>query len=123
MFRFWTFNTSMTRAIFEELNADVFSRIIQLVEKCLNDAQLDKSEIQDIVLVGGSTRLPRVQELLQDFFNGKELNKSVNPDEAMAYGAAVQAAIQNGDKSKDVRDLLVVDVIPLPLVPPQLMEL
>src|SRR5512142_2910622 len=69
----------------------------------------------DIVLVGGSTRIPKVQKLLQDFFNGKELNKSINPDEAVAYGAAVQAAILHGDKSQEVQDLLLLDVTPLSL--------
>merc|ERR1712119_210386 len=71
------------------------------------------SSIDDIVLVGGSTRIPKIQKLLQDFFNGKELNKSINPDEAVAYGAAVQAAILSGDKSEAVQDLLLLDVAPL----------
>jgi heat shock protein 1/8 len=77
---------------------------------------MDKSQIHEIVLVGGSTRIPKVQKLLQDLFNGKELNKSINPDEAVAYGAAVQAAILTGDKSEDVKDLLLLDVAPLSLV-------
>ncbi|WP_226776909.1 Hsp70 family protein, partial [Bacteroides fragilis] len=85
------------------------------VEKAIRDAKMDKSAIHDIVLVGGSTRIPRVQRLLQDFFNGKELNKSINPDEAVAYGAAVQAAILHGDKSQEVQDLLLLDVTPLSL--------
>ncbi|CAH1738001.1 unnamed protein product [Aphis gossypii] len=85
------------------------------VEKSLRDAKMDKSAINDIVLVGGSTRIPKVQKLLQDFFNGKELNKSINPDEAVAYGAAVQAAILHGDKSEEVQDLLLLDVTPLSL--------
>ncbi|BFF89360.1 heat shock 70 kDa protein cognate 4 [Drosophila madeirensis] len=85
------------------------------VEKALRDAKLDKSAIHDIVLVGGSTRIPKVQRLLQDLFNGKELNKSINPDEAVAYGAAVQAAILHGDKSQEVQDLLLLDVTPLSL--------
>jgi L1 cell adhesion molecule like protein len=76
---------------------------------------MDKSQIHEIVLVGGSTRIPKVQKLLQDLFNGKELNKSINPDEAVAYGAAVQAAILTGDKSEDVKDLLLLDVAPLSL--------
>merc|ERR1711872_699129 len=79
----------------------------------MRDAKLDKSTIHDIVLVGGSTRIPKIQKLLQDFFNGKELNKSINPDEAVAYGAAVQAAILSGDKSEAVQDLLLLDVAPL----------
>ena len=85
------------------------------VEKSLRDAKMDKAQIHDIVLVGGSTRIPKVQKLLQDFFNGKELNKSINPDEAVAYGAAVQAAILQGDKSEAVQDLLLLDVTPLSL--------
>jgi len=76
---------------------------------------MDKAQVHDIVLVGGSTRIPKIQKLLQDFFNGKELNKSINPDEAVAYGAAVQAAILHGDKSEEVQDLLLLDVTPLSL--------
>ena len=92
--------TSITRARFEELCADLFRGTLDPVEKALRDAKLDKSQIHEIVLVGGSTRIPKVQKLLQDFFNGKELNKSINPDEAVAYGAAVQAAILKGDNPK-----------------------
>ena len=84
------FYTSITRARFEELCSDLFKGTLEPVEKAMRDAKLDKSSISDIVLVGGSTRIPKVQKLLQDFFNGKELNKSINPDEAVAYGAAVQ---------------------------------
>ncbi|XP_050523399.1 heat shock 70 kDa protein cognate 4-like [Daktulosphaira vitifoliae] len=109
------FYTSITRARFEELNADLFRSTMEPVEKSLRDAKIDKSAINDIVLVGGSTRIPKVQKLLQDFFNGKELNKSINPDEAVAYGAAVQAAILHGDKSEEVQDLLLLDVAPLSL--------
>ncbi|OWR45261.1 Heat shock protein cognate 4 [Danaus plexippus plexippus] len=109
------FYTSITRARFEELNADLFRSTMEPVEKSLRDAKMDKSQIHDIVLVGGSTRIPKVQKLLQDFFNGKELNKSINPDEAVAYGAAVQAAILHGDKSEEVQDLLLLDVTPLSL--------
>ncbi|PIO38661.1 hypothetical protein AB205_0102160, partial [Aquarana catesbeiana] len=109
------FYTSITRARFEELNADLFRGTLDPVEKSLRDAKLDKSQIHDIVLVGGSTRIPKIQKLLQDFFNGKELNKSINPDEAVAYGAAVQAAILSGDKSENVQDLLLLDVTPLSL--------
>lgn len=109
------FYTSITRARFEELNADLFRSTMDPVEKALRDAKLDKSQIHDIVLVGGSTRIPKVQKLLQDLFNGKELNKSINPDEAVAYGAAVQAAILHGDKSQEVQDLLLLDVTPLSL--------
>ena len=75
------------------MNADLFRSTMEPVEKAIRDAKMDKAQIQDIVLVGGSTRIHKVQKLLQDFFNGKELNKSINPDEAVAYGAAVQAAI------------------------------
>uniref|UniRef100_A0A8C0Q669 Heat shock cognate 71 kDa protein n=1 Tax=Canis lupus familiaris TaxID=9615 RepID=A0A8C0Q669_CANLF len=109
------FYTSITRAQFEELNADLFRGTLDPVEKALRDAKLDKSQIHDIVLVGGFTRILKIQKLLQDFFNGKELNKSINPDEAIAYGAAVQAAILSGDKSENVQDLLLLDVTPLSL--------
>jgi len=109
------FYTSITRARFEELNADLFRSTMEPVEKAIRDAKMDKAAIHDIVLVGGSTRIPKVQKLLQDFFNGKELNKSINPDEAVAYGAAVQAAILHGDKSEEVQDLLLLDVTPLSL--------
>ncbi|XP_030373085.1 heat shock 70 kDa protein cognate 1 [Scaptodrosophila lebanonensis] len=109
------FYTSVTRARFEELNGDLFRGTMEPVAKALRDAKMDKGQIHDIVLVGGSTRIPKVQRLLQDFFNGKELNKSINPDEAVAYGAAVQAAILHGDKSEAVQDLLLLDVTPLSL--------
>jgi len=109
------FYTTITRARFEELCADLFRGTLEPVEKSLRDAKLDKSAIHDIVLVGGSTRIPKIQKLLQDYFSGKELNKSINPDEAVAYGAAVQAAILHGDKSEEVQDLLLLDVTPLSL--------
>merc|ERR1711872_361797 len=109
------FYTSITRARFEELCSDLFKGTLEPVEKAMRDAKLDKSSIHDIVLVGGSTRIPKIQKLLQDFFNGKELNKSINPDEAVAYGAAVQAAILMGDTSEAVSDLLLLDVAPLSL--------
>jgi len=109
------FYTSITRARFEELCSDLFKGTLEPVEKAMRDAKMDKSSINDIVLVGGSTRIPKVQKLLQDFFNGKELNKSINPDEAVAYGAAVQAAILTGDQSEAVSDLLLLDVAPLSL--------
>jgi len=109
------FYTSITRARFEELCSDLFKGTLEPVEKAMRDAKMDKSSINDIVLVGGSTRIPKIQKLLQDFFNGKELNKSINPDEAVAYGAAVQAAILVGDKSEAVSDLLLLDVAPLSL--------
>jgi len=109
------FYTSITRARFEELCADLFRGTLDPVEKALRDAKMDKSSINELVLVGGSTRIPKVQKLLTDFFNGKELNKSINPDEAVAYGAAVQAAILTGDTSEAVSDLLLLDVSPLSL--------
>ncbi|XP_061910207.1 heat shock 70 kDa protein-like [Entelurus aequoreus] len=109
------FYTSITRARFEELNSELFRGTLEPVEKALQDAKLDKAKINDIVLVGGSTRIPKIQKLLQDFFNGRDLNKSINPDEAVAYGAAVQAAILMGDTSENVQDLLLLDVAPLSL--------
>merc|ERR1711877_85825 len=109
------FYSSITRARFEELCSDLFRGTLEPVESALRDAKLDKASIDDIVLVGGSTRIPKIQKLLQDFFNGKELNKSINPDEAVAYGAAVQAAILTGDKSEAVSNLLLLDVAPLSL--------
>jgi len=109
------FYTSITRARFEELCTDLFKGTLEPVEKAMRDAKMDKTAINEIVLVGGSTRIPKIQKLLQDFFNGKELNKSINPDEAVAYGAAVQAAILTGDQSEGVGDLLLLDVAPLSL--------
>merc|ERR1712079_535788 len=109
------FYTSITRARFEELCSDLFKGTLEPVEKAMRDAKLDKSSINDVVLVGGSTRIPKIQKLLMDYFNGKELNRSINPDEAVAYGAAVQAAILTGDASEAVSDLLLLDVAPLSL--------
>ncbi|KAI5097191.1 heat shock cognate 70-kd protein, tandem duplicate 2 [Silurus meridionalis] len=109
------FYTSITRARFEEMCSDLFRGTLEPVEKALRDAKMDKSQVHEIVLVGGSTRIPKIQKLLQDFFNGRELNKSINPDEAVAYGAAVQAAILMGDTSGNVQDLLLLDVAPLSL--------
>merc|ERR1711997_1030050 len=109
------FYTSITRARFEELCADLFRGTLEPVEKALRDAKMDKSSIDDIVLVGGSTRIPKIQKLLSDFFNGKDLNKSINPDEAVAYGAAVQAAILTGETDSSVSDLLLLDVSSLSL--------
>jgi len=109
------FYSNITRARFEELCADLFRSTLDPVEKSLRDAKMDKSQVGEIVLVGGSTRIPKIQKLLQDFFNGRELNKSINPDEAVAYGAAVQAAILSGDKDEAVQDLLLLDVAPLSL--------
>merc|ERR1711902_482640 len=109
------FYTSITRARFEELCADLFRGTLEPVDKALRDAKMDKSSIDELVLVGGSTRIPKVQKLLTEFFNGKELNKSINPDEAVAYGAAVQAAILTGDTSEGVSDLQLLDLSPLSL--------
>jgi len=109
------FYTSITRARFEEMCSDLFRGTLEPVEKALRDAKMDKSSIDDIVLVGGSTRIPKVQKLLSDLFNGKELNKSINPDEAVAYGAAVQAAILTGETHSSVSDVLLLDVAPLSL--------
>lgn len=109
------FYTSISRARFEELNADLFRGTLEPVEKALRDSKMGKDKIHEIVLVGGSTRIPKIQKLLKDYFNGKQLNKSINPDEAVAYGAAVQAAILTGDKSEVVQDLLLIDVAPLSL--------
>ncbi|KAL5232821.1 hypothetical protein ACI65C_000231 [Semiaphis heraclei] len=109
------FYTRVSRARFEELCADLFRSTLQPVEKALADAKLDKGDIHDIVLVGGSTRIPKIQSLLQNYFCGKPLNLSINPDEAVAYGAAVQAAILSGDTSSAIQDVLLVDVTPLSL--------
>lgn len=109
------FYTSITRAKFEELCGDIFRAMLEPVERVLRDAKMSKSDIHEVVLVGGSTRIPRIQKLLSDFFNGKELNKSVNPDEAVAYGAAVQAAILGGHSSAKTDQMILLDVCPLSL--------
>ena len=109
------FNSTITRARFEEMCADFFRKTLEPVEKVLSDAKMSKSEIHDVVLVGGSTRIPKIQQLLSDFFNGKELCKSINPDEAVAYGAAVQAAILTGQGNEQTQQLLLLDVAPLSL--------
>merc|ERR1711966_342186 len=106
---------SITRARFEELNMDLFRKCMDPVQKCLKDSKMDKGSVHDVVLVVGSTRIPKVQDLLKEFFAGKELCKSINPDEAVAYGAAVQAAILSGEGSEKVQDLLLLDVTPLSL--------
>jgi len=105
----------LTRARFEELNADLFRKTLGPVKKALDDAGLKKDQIKEIVLVGGSTRIPKVQSLIKDFFGGKEPNKGVNPDEAVAYGAAVQGGILSGEGGDDVKDILLLDVCPLSL--------
>ncbi|XP_060872639.1 heat shock protein 70 B2-like [Metopolophium dirhodum] len=109
------FYSKITRARFEEMCMDLFRSTLSPVEKALADAKMDKSSIHDVVLVGGSTRIPKIQKMLQDFFCGKSLNLSINPDEAVAYGAAVQAAILSGDTSSAIQDVLLVDVTPLSL--------
>ncbi|RKP06982.1 70 kDa heat shock protein 3 [Thamnocephalis sphaerospora] len=109
------FYTSITRARFEELNQDLFRSTMEPVEKVLRDSKIDKANVNEIVLVGGSTRIPKIQKMVSDYFNGKEPNKSINPDEAVAYGAAVQAAILSGDTSEKTQDLLLLDVAPLSL--------
>lgn len=109
------FNTTLSRAKFESLCLDIFQKTMAPVEKVLEDAKLSKSDIHEIVLVGGSTRIPKVRELLTKFFNGKELCQSVNPDEAVAYGAAIQASILSGHKDDKTSDLLLLDVNPLSL--------
>merc|ERR1711870_84666 len=109
------FYTSITRALFENLCQDLFRGCLEPVEKVLRDSKIDKRSVHDLVLVGGSTRIPKIQQLLKDFFNGKEPSKSINPDEAVAYGAAVQAAILEGKSGEKLDDLLLLDVAPLTL--------
>ena len=109
------YHVTITRATFEKLNADLFQRLLEPVDKALRDATLDRSQIQEIVLVGGSTRIPKVRQLLQDFFKGKELNTSINPDEAVAYGAAVNAAILSKGESEDLENQLLLDITPFSL--------
>ena len=109
------FTSNITRAKFEELNQDLFSKCMEPVEKVLKDSKISKGQVNQIVLVGGSSRIPKIQELLSQYFNGKELNKSVNPDECVAYGAAVQAALLSGEKGKTLDSLLLIDVTPLSL--------
>ncbi|KAF5306438.1 hypothetical protein FQR65_LT07350 [Abscondita terminalis] len=109
------FYTTITRAKFEEINTDIFRRTLEPIDKAIRDAKLNKNKIDDIVLVGGSSRIPKIQSLVQEMFQGKELNKSINPDEAIAYGASVQAAILAGNNSDAVKDLLLLDVTPLSL--------
>merc|ERR1712088_968831 len=105
----------LSRARFEELNMDYFRNSMGPVEKCLRDSGIDKRNVHEVVLVGGSTRIPKVQTMIQEYFNGKEPCRSINPDEAVAYGAAVQAAILSGHDSEATRDILLIDVTPLSL--------
>ncbi|KAL5657072.1 hypothetical protein ACJX0J_030235, partial [Zea mays] len=109
------FSEPLTRARFEELNNDLFRKTMGPVKKAMEDAGLEKSQIHEIVLVGGSTRIPKVQQLLKDYFNGKEPNKGVNPDEAVAFGAAVQGSILSGEGGDETKDILLLDVAPLTL--------
>ena len=109
------FNATITRAKFENICEDLFRKTMDPVEQVLRDSKLSKNDINEIVLVGGSTRIPKIQQLLSDFFNGKELCKSINPDECVAYGAAVQAAILTGSKDQKISELLLLDVCPLSL--------
>ena len=109
------FYSSISRARFEELCSDLFRGTLEPVEKVLRDSKLDKSQIHEVVLVGGSTRIPKIQKLLSDFFGGKKLNNSVNPDEAVAYGSAIQAAILSGQTSAKLDEMILLDVAPLSL--------
>jgi L1 cell adhesion molecule like protein len=109
------FNSTITRAKFENICEDLFRKTMDPVEQVLRDSKLSKSEIHEVVLVGGSTRIPKIQQLLSEYFNGKELCKSINPDECVAYGAAVQAAILTGSKDEKISELLLLDVCPLSL--------
>merc|ERR1712225_135109 len=109
------FNSTIARAKFEEMNMGLFRKTMQPVEKVLRDAKISKKDVDEVVLVGGSTRIPKIQSLLQQFFNGKEPNRSINPDEAVAYGATVQAAILAGTIGDAGEDILLLDVAPLSL--------
>merc|ERR1719182_431587 len=107
------FSETLTRARFEELNMDLFKKTLGPVKKVMEDSSFKKTQIDEVVMVGGSTRIPKVQTLIKDFFNGKEPNKGINPDEAVAYGAAVQGGILSGEGGKETQDLLLLDVAPL----------
>lgn len=109
------FEESLTRAKFEELCNDLFKNTLKPVETVLDDSGLKKSEVDEIVLVGGSTRIPKIQKLIKDFFNGKEPNRGINPDEAVAYGAAVQGGILGGQATEETSGILFIDVTPLSL--------
>jgi len=109
------FSSQLTRARFNDLCMDYFQNTLKPVEKVLRDAKMSKSQVHDVVLVGGSTRIPKIQELIKNFFNGKEPCKSINPDEAVAHGAAVQAAILTGNTNEDIGSMLLIDVTPLSL--------
>merc|ERR1712159_212040 len=107
------FSETLTRARFEEINNDLFKNTLGPVKQVLEDSGLKKNQIDEIVLVGGSTRIPKVQTLIKDFFNGKEPNKGINPDEVVAYGAAVQGGILSGEGGEETKDLLLLDAAPL----------
>merc|ERR1711975_139332 len=109
------FSETLTRARFEELNMDLFKKTLGPVGKVMSDAGMKKGEVDEMVLVGGSTRIPKVQQLLKDYFNGKEPNRGINPDEAVAFGAAVQGGILSGKGGDETKDLLLLDVTPLSL--------
>merc|ERR1712164_200731 len=109
------FNSTITRARFEDMNMDFFRKTMEPVERAMRDAGMSKSEVHDIVLVGGSTRIPKIQQMISDYFNGKTLCRSINPDEAVAAGAATQAAILTGNQSSELNDMIVLDVTPLSL--------
>lgn len=109
------FSEQITRARFEDLCADLFKKTLKPVQQVLDDAGMKKTEIDEIVLVGGSTRIPKIQQMIKDFFNGKEPNRGINPDEAVAYGAAVQGGILGGEQSEETKDILLIDVTPLTL--------
>jgi heat shock protein 5 len=109
------FSETLTRARFEEINNDLFKNTLGPVKQVLEDSGLKKNQIDEIVLVGGSTRIPKIQQLIKDFFNGKEPNRGINPDEAVAYGAAVQGGILAGDDSEATKNILLIDVTPLSL--------
>lgn len=109
------FSETITRARFEELCSDLFKKTIQPVQQVLEDSGMKKTDIHEVVLVGGSTRIPKVQELIREFFDGKEPNRGINPDEAVAYGAAVQGGILGGETSDQTKDILLIDVTPLTL--------
>ena len=109
------FNSTISRAKFEEINMTLFRNTMAPVEKVMRDAKISKSDVDEIVLVGGSTRIPKIQELLSDFFNGQECNRTINPDDAVAYGATVQAAVLNGTIGEAGDSLLLIDVTPLSL--------
>jgi L1 cell adhesion molecule like protein len=115
LFEHIDFASSLTRAKFEDLCGDLFRKCLGPLEKVMTDSKMSKSQISEVVMVGGSTRIPKVQELVRNYFNGKELCLTINPDEAVAYGAAVQAAILTGKSSEATKDIVLIDITPLSL--------